>query len=157
MVIVLPSLIIHHGQSFIKQHQGLQPADRLPPGMLESLEGEVVNIDSWRGFPTLLVLFSSSCPACQAQIEDLATLKEQMHELNIVLVSIDGAGPKTTTAFNVYLDPTGEFLRRTQKIMVPTLYWIDTDGLVRYAASGRRPFSANLSFSRALLSEGKLP
>lgn len=153
-VVMSSVLIIMLGHDFMKLNTGLQPGDKLPRGRLESFDGHWVDTGLWRGFPTLLVLVSSTCPACLEEIEGLAALAPEFPELNVVLLSTDGMFPKTVAPFTVYRDPSGDFLNRARRRIVPTLYLVDSQGSIRYARVGLRSRSTELRLLRSFLSEG---
>lgn len=132
---------------------GLRPGDLLPEARLESLEGVPVETVSWRGTPTLLVLFRPECPACREEIRSLGTIAQELPEVRVVLLSLKGEPPRGAVPFPVYRDPSGAFIKQTRKLIVPTLYWLDSSGHVRYARAGYRSATSDLQLFRPLLKE----
>jgi hypothetical protein len=51
----------------------------------------------------------------------------------------------------VLSDPSGQFVRKVRKLIVPTLYLVDTRGKVAYVRSGQREPNAELLIFKNLL------
>ncbi len=135
---------------------GLRPGDQLPAAQLESLDGTVIETSSWRGTPTLLVLFQPACRSCREQIRALTQIAPKLHRLRIVLLSVSGEPPAEEVPFMVCRDAGGAFLARTRRHMVPALYWIDSSGRITYVRTGvRTPLSDLQIFARLLSTEGR--
>lgn len=133
------------------QFQGLKPGDRLPAVRLVSPEGLPVDTSSWRGRPTLLLLFDPACPACLNELGNIDALAPTMPGLRVALLSTI---PRDTKDAGVatYLDPTGVLTRRMRRFAVPAVYWVSSDGQVSYARSGARSLAEDASIFYALLS-----
>lgn len=123
---------------------GLRPGDRLPAARLQLLDGTPVETTSWRGTPTLLVLFLPGCRSCAEEIRGLVQIAPQLQQVRIVLLSMNGEPPAEEVPFMVCRDAGGEFVKRTRRFMVPALYWIDRSGRVAYARAGLRTPSSDL-------------
>jgi thiol-disulfide isomerase/thioredoxin len=150
-LLIAPLLLLFLAQRSLDY--GLRPGDLLPEAQLESLEGVPVETASWRGTPTLLVLFRPECPACREEIRGLGKIAPELREVRIVLLSLKGEPPRDAVPFPAYRDPSGAFVKRTRKLIVPTLYWLDSSGRVRYARAGRRSATSDLQLFRSLLKE----
>jgi peroxiredoxin len=150
-VLIGPLLLFILAERSLKR--GLQPGDLLPEARLESLDGVAVQTASWRGAPTLLVLFLPACPACQEEIHRLESIAPQLPAVRIVLLSLDGEAPREQVTFPVLRDPHQSFVQRTRKLLIPTLYWIDSTGKIRYARTGLRSPASDLNLLRSLLEE----
>ena len=151
VVLIGPLLLFILAERSLKR--GLHPGDLLPEARLESLDGVAVQTASWRGAPTLLVLFLPACPACREEIHQLESVARQLPEVRIVLLSLNGQSPREGVPFQVLRDPGGSFVQRARKLLVPTLYWIDSAGKVTYARTGLRPPASDLHLFRSLLKE----
>jgi thiol-disulfide isomerase/thioredoxin len=132
-------------------YRGLDPGDLVPRSELVSVEGSPVPLEWWRGSTTLLVLFSPTCPHCRAEIRQLERVAAELTDLRVVLLSIDGSAPAFETPFPIYRDPTGEFLRRTRRVLVPTLYCINGAGKVVYARIGQGSTTSDLEIFKSIL------
>lgn len=137
-VVCAPVLVLIFGHRFAEGERGLAPGTSLPTAELATLEGRRVHTDSWRGRPTLLVLYHSTCHACERQIRSLIDVAADFPEVRVVLLSLDQASPGFDVPFEVLLDPTGQFVRKSRRFIVPTIYWIDMDGKVLHSRSGLR-------------------
>jgi peroxiredoxin len=138
-VLAVPTLVLLVAYRFAGEGAGLQPGQELPAAQLVGLDGHVVDTRSWSGAPTLLVLYRSTCRACEREIVGLSSVSSSIPELRIVLLALDSAAPRVPTEFPVLTDPTGKFLRVVRKVMAPTLYLLDSEGRVIYVRSGQRP------------------
>jgi peroxiredoxin len=130
---------------------GLRPGELLPEARLESLDEAPVETASWRGTPTLLVLFKPACPACQEEVRGLTAIAPQLPEVRIVLLSVNGEPLREGVPFQVLRDPGGAFVKRIGKLIVPALYWLDSSGRVRYTRTGLRPVASDLQLFRQLI------
>jgi hypothetical protein len=144
-------LLFALANSLIRSKEGLSVGETIPSAVLHSADGSETDTRSWRGSPTVLVLFSSTCPACRKQIENLEVIAADFPELRIALLSLSAAPPQEKAIFTVYFDPEGEFVRRVRRLRVPTLYWIDANGCVKYARTGCREAAFDVSLFRSLL------
>ncbi len=150
-VLAGPLLILLVAHRIAGDGAGLQPGQELPAGQLLSFDSLVVDTRSWKGTPTLLVLFRSTCKACQREIEGLATVAPALPEMRIVLLAFDLAAPRVQSGFPVFSDPSGQFVRKVGKLIVPTLYLMDASGRVAYVRSGQRPPENELATLLALV------
>jgi peroxiredoxin len=126
---------------------GLSPGDMLPAAELQTVAGQVTDTRSWRGSPTLLVLFLPTCNACNQEIQGLAEISASFPEVNMILISLETPVYQCGLPFAVYVDPSGDFIRRIKKRIVPTLYGIDREGRIAFTRVGKR----SLKEEKALL------
>jgi len=143
-------LFVLAGRS-IHSTEGLSEGEVVPSAVLRSTDGTEINTRSWRGMPTVLVLFRSSCSACRKQIANLEAVAADCPELRIALLSLSSTAPAEKVSFTVYFDPEGDFVRQMRRLRVPTLYWIDADGRVKYVRTGCREAASDVSLFRSLL------
>ncbi len=133
-----PALVLLVAHRFAGGSAGLRPGDALPAYGLATLDGRLVDTSSWKGMPTLLVLFRSTCRACEREIAGLTQIAPSISGTRIVLLSLDSAAPRTPTALQTLCDPAGDFIRRLRKLAVPTLYVVDPRGKIAYVRTGER-------------------
>ncbi len=152
-VIGVPSLLFMVVHRFAGSGTGLQTGQMLPPAQLVALDGRLVDTRSWNGAPTLLVLFQSTCRACEREIEGLKEVASSFPGLGIHLLALDSAAPRIPTGFPVLADPSGQFLRKVRRVIVPTLYLLNTEGRVVYVRSGQRPPEYEIRVLTRLLSD----
>jgi peroxiredoxin len=137
-VLAAPALILTVAHHIAGDAPGLRIGQVLPAAQLRSLDGRLVDTESWKGRCTLLVVFVSTCLACEREIGGLEALAPSLPDVRIVLLSADSAPLRIPTVFQVVSDPSGQFLRRVRRLMVPTLYLLDASGRVLYVHSGQR-------------------
>ena len=130
-VVAVPTVILLLASRFAAEGKGLNPGQELPQAQLMRLDGQWVNTGSWRGSPTLLVLYRSTCRACEREILGLSSVALSIPRLRIVLLAMDLAAPRVPTEFPILIDPTDDFLKSVRKTIVPTLYLLDSEGRVR--------------------------
>ncbi len=145
---VLGLLVIHQLASGAA---GLRAGEVLPASELAGLDGGLVDTRSWRGTPTLLVLYQSTCSACEREIEGLTQIAPALPKLRIVLLSIDCAAPRVPTGLQVICDPSGRLVRKLRKLIVPTLYLVNETGSIIYTRTGLRPPETELTILNSLL------
>jgi hypothetical protein len=122
----------------LEAYRGLRPGDELPRAGIQSADGRSADTASWLGRETIILIYQPGCTACEAEIRNLAVVAPKFPGLSVVLLSLGQIEPSYTRPFPVYVDPSGNCLRRLRKLVVPTLYWISADGIVRYARTGSR-------------------
>ncbi len=155
-VLAVPLLLLLAGHRFAGGTGGLKPGDALPESGLVGLDGRYVDTKSWRGTPTLLVLYRSTCDACRQEIDGLAHIAAALPKVRIVLLSLDSAAPRVTTGFQILSDPSGQFIRKMRKLVVPTVYLVNGEGGIVYVRTGRRSPQVELAILGQLLDMGRI-
>jgi hypothetical protein len=84
------------------------------------------------------VLYQSTCAACSAEIRILKALAPSFPSVRFVLLALDHAPPRVEVPFELVIDPSGEFVRRTRRLIVPAIYSLDSGGRVLEAVAGQR-------------------
>lgn len=136
--------------------RGLEPGELLPDVVLVSPEGEEIHTRTWRGQPTLLVLFDPSCPSCLTELDNITALAPTLPGLRVVALCVSRPDQGETQPA-AYRDPTGALTRSARRFAVPALYWIGTDGRIEYARSGARSFPEDAAIFNDLLARGNPP
>ncbi len=145
---VLGFLVVHH---LAGGAAGLRAGEALPASELIDLDGDRVDTRSWRDAPTLLVLYQSTCNACEREIEGLTRIAPALPRLRIVLLSLDCAAPRVRTGLQVICDPSGRLVRKLRKLIVPTLYLVNETGSIVYTRTGLRAPETELATLGGLL------
>ncbi|MBZ5498587.1 MAG: TlpA family protein disulfide reductase [Acidobacteriia bacterium] len=135
---VMPALFLVLAQKSLKGFQGLHPGDAVPHARLQPVGRSSIDTGSWRGSPTLLVVFQPGCESCRLEIRSLASIAPSFPEVRIALLSTGSDSGGMRAPFPIYIDPEGRFLAKVRKLVTPALYWIDPAGQVRYARTGQR-------------------
>ena len=120
------------------ENSSLQVGDAAPDFELTSLEGETVRLSQFQGQPVLLSIGATWCPDCRKE----APLLEQLHrdhpELIVLLVD-SNEGPDVVQKFAdefdithpILLDQDGSVLKLYQVFAIPTVLFIDVDGVIQ--------------------------
>jgi peroxiredoxin len=120
------------------------------PVSLEGLRGKVVVLDFW----------STSCPPCLREIQDLEILREHIGGDDLVILGINAEGAPLEAVrdfararhigYQVLVDP-GPVCRAYRVERLPTLYAIDRTGDVRWSHEGYAPAEDLIQIVRELL------
>jgi len=101
---LMPALLLFLARGALRRYEGLKPGDRLPDARLLSQDRSQLDTASWRGTPTLLVIFHPGCPSCLLEIESLASIAPAFPELRIVLLSSLRDMSVLQSLFSIYYD-----------------------------------------------------
>jgi len=154
-ILAVPALFLLFAHRLAVGAAGLKPGESLPALELVGLDGRPVDSRSWSGAPTLLVLFRSTCGACEREIEGLTQIAPSLPEMRIILLSLDSAAPRVSTGFQVLCDPSGRVVRKLRKMMVPTLYLVNEKGTIVYVRTGLREPESELAVFAGLLEQSR--
>jgi thiol-disulfide isomerase/thioredoxin len=117
-----------------------QPA---PAFQAITLEGQAISLEAARGQPLILTFWATWCEPCQAEMPWL----EALHQEGLAVVGIN-AGLETAEAARVWLAAYGigfpnildDSDRRLEKLYqvrgLPSTFFIDQDGILRYIQQG---------------------
>jgi peroxiredoxin len=153
LLAAMPALFLLLAQRSLRGYDGLQPGDLLPRARLQSMDRTWVETVTWRGTPTLLVVYQPGCKACRLELETLAAVAPSFPGVRIVLLSAKNELKGTLAPFPIYSDPGGSFLAKVRRLVTPTLYWIDASGLVRFTRVGHRNAGEEEELFRRLLQD----
>jgi peroxiredoxin len=122
-----------------------------PDFTLTDLTGRRITLSDQRGRSAVLVSFWASwCPSCQAEMPTLAKLAEKFgpRGLEIVAVSIDAAEADVAQFVRTHgvtsralWDGDGQVARKYRVAAVPTHFFIDTRGVIRWREVAGRDWS----------------
>lgn len=120
------------------------PAPRLgsiaPDFQLMSLDGEVIDLQSFRGEPVWITFWASWCPPCRAESPELAAAYERHAPDGLVILAINvGEDPSAAAAyvekaglpFPVGLDRSTAVAAQYRVQGLPTHYFVDSAGVIR--------------------------
>ena len=120
------------------------PAPRLesvaPDFQLTGLDGELIDLQSFRGQPVWITFWASWCPPCRAESPEIVAAYERHAASGLVILAIDvGEDPGTVTGyvekaglpFLIALDRSTEVAAQYRVRGLPTHYFVDADGIVR--------------------------
>jgi peroxiredoxin len=127
------------------------------PDLRWTLDGAPGSLSGARGHPVLLAFVATWCPHCQAEVAVLNAVQDRFagQGLQVIGVSaspvgMDGRSPASLGDLELFVRRQGARyphlfdagLVGAQRYGVrgfPTLYLVDADGIIRYAASGEVP------------------
>ncbi|HWI83717.1 TlpA disulfide reductase family protein [Ramlibacter sp.] len=110
--------------------------DRLPPLAVQSIEGPVVPLASFRGKPTVVNLWATWCPPCRREMPVLQQAQAKRPDVNFVFLN-QGEAPDRVRAFlaaeqlplrNVLLDLHGQAGVELGHRALPTTLFYDAAG-----------------------------
>jgi peroxiredoxin len=115
-----------------------------PDFTLTSLDGSVFTLSELRGKPVVLNFWATWCPPCRAEMPELQAASERLAgEVAIIGVN-QGENPQQVRGFIEPLGftfpmPLDERIDVSRQYLVrnlPTTFFIDRDGVIRYAQIG---------------------
>lgn len=126
----------------------LAPGAMAPDFTLKSLSGENLRLKEQRGDVVVVHFFANWCSQCRQEMAQLQKLSEQLHAagLTIFAVSMD-EDPQLSRTIASDLDLTYPVLLDAQKSVgeryqvedLPTTWFIDRDGKLRYQHRSFQP------------------
>jgi hypothetical protein len=153
LLAAMPALFLLVAQRSLRGYEGLQPGDLLPRAWLQAMDRTWVETGTWRGTPTLLVVYQPGCKACRLELETLVAVAPSFSGVRIVLLSAKNELTGMLAPFPIYSDPGGSFLAKVRRLVTPTLYWIDASGQVRFTRVGHRNAAEERELFRRLLQD----
>jgi cytochrome c biogenesis protein CcmG/thiol:disulfide interchange protein DsbE len=118
-----------------------------PDFALKTTDGQAVSLGSLKGHPVLLNFWASWCGPCKQEIpflEDVATDPARLAGgLEMVAVNVQETAQTVSDfqetsgmTYRVLLDPKGQVANLYNIKGIPTTYFIDKDGIIRYVKMG---------------------
>ena len=119
--------------------------DVAPPFALDSMEGERVELASFKGKPVLLHFFASWCGPCRAEFPQLSAVQDEFEEEGLTVLGIsedEEMGPIKAfvgfmkPSFPVLLDMDGKAADSYMSYAVPETIFVDREGMIRWRHAG---------------------
>ena len=121
----------------------------LPDGttyQLHDVDGNPVSLEDLRGKAVWINFFASWCPPCQGETPVLREVAEKYKDqgLEVVAVSVQETTPDDVREyrdrydldFTVGFDGSGHVFNQYRVYALPTQFFVDPDGAIRYVAQG---------------------
>ncbi|WP_338469358.1 TlpA disulfide reductase family protein [Niallia sp. XMNu-256] len=118
---------------------GLAIGEKAPDFELKTLSGETVKLSDYRGKKVLINFWATWCPPCKEEMPDMEKFyQENREDVVILAVNID---PQFNVkqfvsdmgvTFPILLDEKDEVNFQYQVLTIPTTYFIDQEGIIRY-------------------------
>jgi len=125
---------------------GTNTGELAPDFIATTLDGETVKLSDLRGKVVLVNLFASWCGPCRAEAPHLVEAYNQANHDEIVIIGLNlQETPEAVAAFRddfgipfpLVLDEDGRLTKTIyQPIGLPTSWFIDQDGVVRFVFAG---------------------
>ncbi len=123
-------------------HRGM----RAPDWTLPTLDGQTLALAELRGKPVVINFWATWCPPCVEELPMLAQYAQRYHDtLHVVLINVDES-PGHIKAFlqdlglenlpPILLDSKGEVSLRYRVNGLPTTFFLDEQGMIRYIRIG---------------------
>ncbi|MFS0575461.1 TlpA disulfide reductase family protein [Sporosarcina sp. 179-K 3D1 HS] len=123
---------------------GLKKGEIPPDFELTTLDGETVKLSEMKGKKVVLNFWGSWCPPCKAEMPHMQkyykknAVKDNVEFLAVNLTSGEKKGLPAVEqfvdayglTFPIPLDETGEIAQQYQVMIIPTTYFIGTDGVI---------------------------
>lgn len=116
---------------------GVASAAEAPDFQATTLQGDAVQLSSYRGQIVVLDFWATWCPPCRAQLERLAALEKEMPEVVVLAVNVDSRRDRvekyvrrTAVPRRVVMDPTGAIAARYAPQAMPWSVLVDAQGRV---------------------------
>jgi len=128
---------------------------RIPDALLVRADGSSVASDSFRGRPTLLHIWATSCPPCRDELPSLLRYAAEHPSVRVVALSTDAEWSPVDRFFagsiprEVMRDPGGDVVRALRVQTLPDTYLLDSGGAARLRFVGTREWSSD--HARAVL------
>ncbi len=135
-----------------------------PDFQLETLEGETVSLSDFKGQVVLINLWASWCPPCRAEMPAMQSAYGRYREQGLAILAVNLINQDTlqdVTAFSkehnltfpILLDNQGQVARDYQAHLLPTSYFVDRRGVIRYKVIGAMSEALLRTRLEALLEE----
>jgi len=111
---------------------------------LQSINGEEVNLQNLQGRAVMLNFWATWCGPCQVEMPLLQSYHDQYNRELVVLAINVGESPQDIEKYleelglnlNVLLDRKGEVEKLYRVRGLPTTYFVDEEGIIRYLHLG---------------------
>ena len=113
---------------------------------LNDFSGKSIHLSDYRGQPVLVNLWASWCPPCRAEMPDLIRYYNAHHADGLVLLAINSEDNSNSAQqfatqqqmpFPVLFDPNGTAERVLGANGLPSTYFVDRTGAVRFSWTGQ--------------------
>lgn len=158
LAIVLVIVLVVVGASYAVTHRGPDDgngnnppvANPAPDFSIQSIDGEVINLDMFRGRVVVLDLMATWCQPCVLQMEELNQLQAAYPESRVVILSIGVDTSETDQQLRTFKDQNHAVWRfasdsddvgtKYDASQIPTLAIIDKEGNLAWRHVGVTTF-----------------
>lgn len=116
-----------------------------PDFTLSTPDGKNVTLSDYRGRPVLVNFWATWCPPCKIEMPDIEELYQKYKDQGFTVIAVDQQESPDAVrryfadmglSFQPVIDSTGEIFSLYRVVALPTSYFIDADGIVRFQHRG---------------------
>ena len=116
-----------------------------PDFTLQTPDGDMLSLSDLRGRPVLVNFWATWCPPCKIEMPDMEDVYQKYQDQGFTIVAVDQQeSPAAVQAFfdemgltfQPVIDSTGEIFNVYRVVALPTSYFIDSDGIIRFQRRG---------------------
>lgn len=116
-----------------------------PDFALPTPDGETVRLSDLRGRPVLLNFWATWCPPCKIEMPDIEALYQKYKDQGFTVIAIDQQESAEAVqkyfdemglSFQPVIDSSGEIFSLYRVVALPTSYFVDAEGVVRFQHRG---------------------
>ena len=113
---------------------------------LNDFSGKSIRLSDYRGKPVLVNLWASWCPPCRAEMPDLIRYYNSHRGDGLILLTVNSEDNSNSAQqfvsqqqmpFPVLFDPNGNAERIFGADGLPSTYFVDRSGIVRFSWTGQ--------------------
>ncbi|MFQ5592743.1 MAG: redoxin domain-containing protein [Anaerolineae bacterium] len=116
-----------------------------PDFTLPTPDGETVTLSDLRGRPVLINFWATWCPPCKIEMPDIENLYQKYKDQGFTVIAVDQQESAEAVrqyfqemglSFQPVIDSSGEIFNLYRVVALPTSYFIDAEGIVRFQHRG---------------------
>ncbi|MFC4618605.1 peroxiredoxin family protein [Camelliibacillus cellulosilyticus] len=127
---------------------GLAVGNQAPDFTLKNFAGKTVNLSDFRGKNVIINFWASWCPPCRAEIPELESYYQSHKNKAFTILAVDVTSTEATVSgvksfvqknhmsYPVVLDAEGDVSSAYGVMSLPTSYFIDSKGIIKYKVIG---------------------
>lgn len=131
-----------------------------PDFTLPTPEGESITLSDFRGRPVLINFWATWCPPCKIEMPDIEALYQKYKDRGFTVIAVDQQESPAAVqqyfqemglSFLPVIDSTGEIFNLYRVVALPTSYFIDAEGIVRFQHRGMMTREQMESYARQIM------
>lgn len=138
---IVQSFLGGNEQATLKREQtieGLKEGDQAPNFTLQTLAGETVSLENYKGKKVVLNFWATWCTPCRAEMPDLQKYYDQNRtgDYEILAINLDyrndvqGFVDEMQITFPIVLDTKKDVQEAYEVLNLPSTYFIDESGVI---------------------------
>ena len=138
---------------WISASYGGKAGEAVPPFSLQSLDGELVSLEDYRGEVVMINFWATYCAPCIEELPSMQALLESFSDRPFTILAVNmGEDPKAISSFMdrigadfdfpLLLDPTMEVASDYRVSALPATLLVDTEGKHAFGGVGARDWNS---------------